>query len=180
LTKKAFELGLASEERVKIVEDKLLGIKKVTKYLATTSVAPEEVRGLLLNKDTTELSQKSKLINVLLRPQISIKDLVNNVSSLRNFINDMAPKNIDEILEEAEIQIKYGGYIDKEKEIAAKLEKFEDLKLSPDMDYFSLQSLSYEAREKLSKIKPYTIGQAARISGVSPADISVLTVYLGR
>jgi tRNA uridine 5-carboxymethylaminomethyl modification enzyme len=180
LTEKAYKIGLASEERTQIVENKLAGIEKIAKFLSRTSVSPHEVEIMLENRGTTPLAQKSRLANLLLRPQVSIKDLVDNVSSLNQYIQDINMEKIGEILEETEILIKYGGYIDKEKEIATKLEKFEDLKLSPDLDYFSLQSLSYEAREKLSKIKPYTLGQAARISGVSPSDISVLTVYLGR
>jgi len=180
LTGKAFEIGLASKERMKLVENKLEGIEKITKFLTKTSVSPTEVESMLEKQGTSPLAQKSKLSNLLLRPQVSMSDLVKNVSILNNYIKEINSEIIDEVLEETEILIKYGGYIDKEKEIAAKLEKFEDLKLSPDLDYFSLQSLSYEAREKLSKIKPYTLGQAARISGVSPSDISVLTVYLGR
>ena len=155
-------------------------IDEIQNFLLKESVAPEIVEDMLNRNNTPPLSQKTKISKLLLRPQISINDLKNNIPSFDNFLHKLNDGNIEQSLEEAEILIKYGGYIEKEREIALKLEKFEDLKLSPDFDYYSLKSLSTEAREKLTKIKPYTLGQASRISGVSPSDISVLTVFLGR
>jgi tRNA uridine 5-carboxymethylaminomethyl modification enzyme len=114
-----------------------------------------------------------------LRPEVYLSDLIKNISSLNNFIHSQGD-NIQEFIEEAEILIKYDSYIRKEQEIADKLTKLEHIKLKDNFDYHGLKSLSYEAREKLSKIRPKNIGQASRISGVSPADISVLIVYLGR
>jgi tRNA uridine 5-carboxymethylaminomethyl modification enzyme len=129
--------------------------------------------------ETPEINQKTKIINLLLRPQIRINDLIEHVSSLSGFLS-----NIDlyqeETIEAVEIFVKYESYISKEQEIADKLSKFEDIPLYDTFDYQKLQSLSYEAREKLTKMKPKTIGQASRISGISPSDISVLIVYLGR
>jgi tRNA uridine 5-carboxymethylaminomethyl modification enzyme len=114
----------------------------------------------------------------MLRPQISITDLSDSIEQLRNFIQ--SHKMDKEILELAEIQIKYEGYINKEKELASKMEKIDEIPLKPDFDYHALKSLSYEAREKLTKIKPKTLGQASRISGVSPSDINVLMIFIGR
>jgi tRNA uridine 5-carboxymethylaminomethyl modification enzyme len=150
------------------------------KYLEETSVAPDEMKALLESKNTSPMSQKGRLGNLLLRPQIQISDLYRAEPQFRNFTDSVDGSIRDEVLQEVEIQVKYGGYIDKESDIAYKLSRLEDMKLSSDFDYFKLSSLSYEAREKLSRIKPLTLGQASRISGVSPADISVLTVYLGR
>jgi len=180
LTEKSCKIGLASESRMKQVSKKLSSIEKMKRYFKDTSVSPEDLNTLLEAKKTSLLSQKVKLSNVLLRPQILISDLYERETHFRNFADTVDSTIRNEVLQEVEIQLKYGGYIEKENEIASKLSRLDDLKLHNDIDYFKLSSLSYEAREKLSKIKPLTLGQASRISGVSPADISVLTVYLGR
>ncbi len=180
LTEKSNEIGLASDDRLRNVKNKRKQISNICNFLLKESVAPEFVKDMLSKNNTPTLSQKTKISSLLLRPQVSINDLKANIPSFGKFIDGMENENIEQSLEEAEILIKYGGYIDKERENALKLEKFEDMKLSPDFDYQSLKSLSTEAREKLSRIKPYTLGQASRISGVSPSDISVLTVFLGR
>lgn len=180
LTEKSFNLGLASEERKNNVNNKKLQIEKIKRFLLQESVAPEIVTEMLENNNTPALSQKTKISNLLLRPQISINDLKSSIPSFENFVKELDNAYIDQSLEEAEILIKYGGYIEKERDNALKLEKFEDMKLSQDFDYHNLKSLSSEAREKLTKIKPSTLGQASRISGISPSDISVLTVFLGR
>jgi len=180
LTKKSQEIGLASEERMNKVEEKLDLIGRLKKYLLQTSIIPDDVNELFDRRGTSPMAQKGKLANILLRPQLSLTDLYETLPQLENFVNSMNPELKEEVMEEVEIQIKYGGYIEKEKELAGKIDKLNDLKLSSDFDYFQLPSLSYEAREKLSKLKPLTLGQASRIAGVSPADISVLTVYLGR
>lgn len=180
LTPKGFEIGLASKERMDIIVHKRRIIEQIIKFLNKESVKPELINETLINKNTQRLKQKVKISNLLLRPQISITDLINNIDNFSNFINSLSKDNIEECIEEAEILIKYKGYINKEKDIADKLGNLEDIKLKPDFDYQKLKSISFEAREKLSKIKPLTIGQASRISGVSPADISVLAIYLGR
>jgi tRNA uridine 5-carboxymethylaminomethyl modification enzyme len=180
LTEKSHEFGLASRDRYLRVKAKKTIINNIINYLNRVSVEPEVVKNLLIAKGTPPIAQKVKISTLVLRPQISIKDLLNSIEEFSDFTSSIEKDLIDECLEEAEIKIKYGGYIDKEVEIAGKLGKLEDLKLHDDFDYFNLKSLSYEAREKLSKIKPSTLGQASRISGVSPSDISVLTVFLGR
>lgn len=180
LTEKSHKLGLASEARMKTVRKKSQNIQNVVRYIKNESIAPDEINALLENKNTSQLNQKVKLINLLARPQINIFDLEKALPRFNNFLNSEITGWQDEILQEAEILVKYGGYIEKENEIAARLTRLEGLNLSEEFDYFKLPSLSYEAREKLSRIKPRTLGQASRISGVSPADISVLTVYLGR
>ena len=124
------------------------------------------------------ISQKMKMAHLLSRPQLNIWDLSEGITLLDNFLIALNGKDPEQ-LEEAEIQVKYESYIQKEQEIAEKLSKYEHISLNPDFDYQSLKSLSSEAREKLSKIRPNTLGQASRISGVSPSDISVLIVYLG-
>ena len=180
LTEKGFELGLADKERHERVKDKKVAVENIINFLTKESVEPEIVKEKLVEKGTPILSQKVKLANLVLRPQLSINDLVDSIESFSRMLSEI-PKDIyNECLEEAEIRIKYGGYIEKVVELANKLGKLENLTLHDDFDYFSLQSLSYEAREKLSKIRPSTLGQASRISGVSPSDISVLTVFLGR
>ena len=135
---------------------------------------------MLEQNNTPGLSQKTKISNILLRPQISIQDIEKSIPSVNDFLQEFDKSTVEASMEEAEILIKYGGYIEKERDNALKLEKFEDLKLGPEFDYTGLKSLSSEAREKLTKIKPSTLGQASRISGISPSDISVLTVFLGR
>lgn len=180
LTEKSYNIGLASEDRLNSVKVKKDQIKKIQTFLLKESVAPKVVESMLLENNTPAMSQKTRISNLLLRPQVSIKNLENSIPEFRLFLESIDSKYLESSMEETEILIKYGGYIQKERDIALKLEKFEDLKLSHDFDYNSLKSLSSEAREKLTKIKPYTLGQASRISGVSPSDISVLTIYLGR
>lgn len=179
LTRKAHELGLASDKRVEALNVKYSAIEMVTDFLKKTSISPEEAKPLLTSCATALLTQRTKLSTLLLRPQISIKDMAQDLGSLSAFISDCSECGT-EVMEEAEILIKYEGYIVKEQEIADKLSRLENMPLRRDLDYHKLKSLSTEARQKLSFVRPETIGQAARISGVSPADISVLIVHLGR
>jgi tRNA uridine 5-carboxymethylaminomethyl modification enzyme len=179
LTPRSFELGLASVERMKRVEEKYKVVNSITGFLKDESISPSEVELLFARKETPSLSQKSKLGSVLLRPQISIFDLYGESDTFKKFVDGLGD-SLKEEMEEAELQVKYQGYIEKEQELADKISKLENITLQPDFDYHGLKSLSSEAREKLSKIKPATIGQASRISGVSPSDISVLIVFLGR
>jgi len=179
LTSKGHELGLASADRMERVRIKLDLVAQIKAFCKKSSASPEETNPYLENLHSAPIAQKVKLNSILLRPEISIQGLIDNIPSFRNFINE--DTNFDhEIINEAEILIKYEGYINKEREMADKLDRLEDFVLKENIDYHQLQSLSWEAREKLSSMKPRTLGQASRISGVSPSDISALIVYLGR
>ncbi|MFA6923915.1 MAG: tRNA uridine-5-carboxymethylaminomethyl(34) synthesis enzyme MnmG [Bacteroidales bacterium] len=179
LTPMGYEIGLIEEKRKKALERKTKEINSVIEYLGKTSIEPVQINKILTKLKTQNIQQKTKIRNLISRPQISIFDLINNVKSIKDFFNKIKSEK-NEIAEEAEILIKYEGYIEKEKEIVNKLSKFENIELRKDFDYASIKSISSEAREKLIKIKPRTIGQASRISGVSPADISVLMIYFGK
>lgn len=178
LTEKSYKLGLASEERYQLLVKKREKLGLILDFLKNNSALPEDINGYLINVDSNELKQKTRFSQVLLRPQVSIDQLLSHSKELNDYCEQIEATN--DVLEEAEILTKYERYIEKESEIADKLLKYENMDLKPDFDYKSLLSLSFEAREKLSKIQPKTIGQASRISGVSPSDISVLLVYLGR
>ena len=144
------------------------------------SVKPEDINSFLDSVGTTRLKQSAKLYDLILRPQLNISILENFISSLKEKISRFEPIRKDEIKEAAEILIKYSGYIEREKLIAEKLQRLEHIVIKNDFDYNSIQSLSTEARQKLSKIRPRTIGQASRIPGVSPNDVNVLLVLSGR
>jgi tRNA uridine 5-carboxymethylaminomethyl modification enzyme len=172
LTQLGYNIGLASEERLKDLEIKNNKVKSLIHYIKNHSCEPHEVNPLLESKNTSIIDQKVKLDKIVLRPQIEINNF--------NSIYERITTEEDEIKEEAEILIKYESYIEKEKQMVEKVLKLEHLKLSSEFDYSTLKTLSLESREKLNKIKPENIGQASRISGVSPSDISVLLVHLGR
>ena len=178
LTPLGFQLGLASQSRMDKVKKKELLLEQILRFCKKESAKPEEVNPVLAEKETDPLKQKVKIDTLLLRPQLHFNDLIRGIPSLSGFLSSLEDIN-DEIIEQAEIRIKYQGYIDKERDLANRLGKLENLVIKDDLDYHQLTSLSFEAREKLSKIRPRTIGQAARMSGVSPADISVLAIYLG-
>lgn len=178
LTPKAFELGLASAERMERVNEKYQKVTALIHYLKRTQAMPEEVNQLLEDSGTQKIRQKQKAGDLLLRPQIGLNRLAEAMISLQNVMTEQA-WNEPEIMDEAEILIKYENYIEKEREVADKLTTLEDIPLKEDLDYEKITSLSFEAREKLKKIKPRTLGQASRISGVSPADIAVLIVVIG-
>jgi len=177
LTPLSHAIGLASEERVMRVREKMEKMERLTGFMADTNVEPELINPVLNANNTKELSIKKRFADILARPQISMHDLT-TIQPLQDFILDH--KMDEEVLEQVEIEEKYKGYIDREKENADKLNRLDDLKIPDQLDYHKLSSLSYEAREKLTKLRPATIGQASRVSGVSPADISVLLVYMGR
>ena len=180
LTPLSHQFGLASDERLRRVEEKLHFSQQLTACVENTSVLPSEANALLESLDTPAIDQKVKLKNLLLRPQVHINDLLKISAPLSDTLTAL-PENLrDECMEYSEVLVKYQNYIDKEQEVANKILKYETVPLKEDFDYFALQSLSYEAREKLSKMRPKTIGQASRISGVSPADISVLIIYLSK
>jgi len=179
LTPRAHELGLASEDRMRRTEAKLKGTTESIKWLRKQSVAPEAANEKLVELGTQPLKQKVKMHSVLTRPQVSLADLESISPELVEQL-DQEPAIAHEVREQTEIQIKYEGYINKEQEMADKMRRLEDLVLFDDIDYSKLSSLSAEAVEKLTSIRPHTVGQASRISGISASDISVLMVYLGR
>lgn len=180
LTKKAYNIGLASNERMELLNKKQQLINDIIQFTKNFSVKEEQVNQILTKKGTTPLKQGVKLYDVILRPQISIFDMIEILAPLKRFLKNVPENRWSEIIEGAEIAIKYEGYINREKTLAEKLDKFETINIENKFNYSELKSLSIEAREKLEKIKPKTIGQAKRISGVSPADINVLLVLLGR
>jgi len=177
LTPKGFELGLASEKRLKRMEEKHESAEKFVNFFETQSVKPEEVNPILEDKNSSPVKQSGKLFKVFARPNIEMDD-IRKVESVEAYIQE---NNLDrEVIEQAEIQVKYAGYIAKEKNNADKLTRLEYVKIPDNFDYSQIKSMSFEAREKLKKIQPATVSQASRISGVSPNDISVLLVYMGR
>jgi len=179
LTALSHEIGLASDDRLNNADQKENEIYQLVRYLKKESAVPDNVNTLLDSLGTSPLRQKVKLSSLLLRPQVSLASLTERVPGIKDLIEGFN-SNPDEIMEEAEIIVKYEGYIKKENDLAVKLEGLDEIFLKDDFDYKKLLSLSYEAREKLSTIRPKNLGQASRISGISPADISVLLVYLGR
>ena len=177
LTPKGFALGLASEKRLKRMEEKHEAAKKFVNFFETQSVKPEEINPILESKKSATVKQSGKLFKVFARPNIAMDD-VRKVESVEAYIQN---NNLDrEVIEQTEIQVKYSGYIAKEKNNADKLTRLEYVKIPINFDYSQIKSMSFEAREKLKKIQPTTVSQASRISGVSPNDISVLLVYMGR
>lgn len=177
LTPKSYAIGLASEERMKRMAFKFGEAEKMVNFFKETSLSYEEANPVLEAKGSALMSQSDKMFKVFSRPQIDLDDIV-GFSGVKEYINS---NNVDqEIIEQAEIQVKYSGYIDKEKNNADKLKRLEDLHIPENFDYDKIKSLSYEAREKFKKIRPVTISQASRISGVSPSDISILLIYMGR
>ena len=177
LTPKGYELGLASEKRLRRMEQKQSQSNALVEFYKETSVKPEIANPVLENKESAPIRQSDKIFKVYSRPNITIDDVM-HFDGVKEFIEE---HNFDqEIIEQAEIQVKYSGYIEKEKNNADKLNRLEDVKIPANFDYSKIKSMSFEAREKLKKIQPTTVSQASRISGVSPSDISVLLVYMGR
>ncbi|NOR74774.1 MAG: tRNA uridine-5-carboxymethylaminomethyl(34) synthesis enzyme MnmG [Draconibacterium sp.] len=180
LTEKSYNLGLASLERVELLREKVNLINCIIEFTKKFSVKPKFVNQLLTDKGTSELKQGVKLHDIILRPQISIFDLIEYITPFKTFLNRVPEGRMMEIIEGAEILIKYDGYINRERLLAEKLDKFENIIIEDKFNYDELKSISTEARQKLNKLNPKTIGQAKRISGVSPSDINVLLVLLGR
>ncbi|MBQ2508368.1 MAG: tRNA uridine-5-carboxymethylaminomethyl(34) synthesis enzyme MnmG [Bacteroidales bacterium] len=178
LTPLAHAVGLVSDDRMKRVGEKLVHIEKLRDYIQNTSVSPAEANEMLVAHQTPPLQQRVKMVSILLRPEISFQDLCLIDDTLLQTANAVPEPIRQDVVNETETQLKYQRYIEKEQEVAGRILKFENVPLKTDMDYFQLKALSYEAREKLNRMKPQTIGQASRISGISPADISVLLIYL--
>ena len=179
LTEMSYKIGLAKEERYQNYMKKKAKVHEIMDFLKETSVYPEEINRLLEEKQSAPIEQKMKIAFLLLRPQIGLFDMTNRISILKERYNT-EDRFIRECLEEAEILIKYDSYIQKENELAEKLNRLENVKLPKEFDFHNIQSLSYESREKLNRYQPETLGQASRISGISPADINVLAIFLVR
>ncbi len=174
LTEKGYSVGLASEERVKDVREKKKAISEMTQVIRQTKVTPEQINDWLTSKGSSAIQEKTGLYTLLKRPEIALSD----ADQLNQFA--ILPEVPAEILEQVLIEIKYEDYLNRERTNAEKLTQWENLSINPDFDYGQIGALSFEGREKLKKQKPSTIGQASRISGVSPSDVSILLVYLGR
>ncbi|MVO10578.1 tRNA uridine-5-carboxymethylaminomethyl(34) synthesis enzyme MnmG [Flavobacterium sp. TP390] len=177
LTPKAYAIGLAKEERLIRMEEKLSKSEAMVNFFKETSLKPEEANPILEEKGSSPMVQPDKMFKVFSRPQIDLEDIV-KFEKVKSYIQEHALDN--EIIEQAEIQVKYSGYIEKEKNHADKLNRLEDAIIPENFDFNKIKSISIEAKQKLNKIRPKTIAQASRISGVSPSDISVLLIHMGR
>jgi tRNA uridine 5-carboxymethylaminomethyl modification enzyme len=176
LTPLSYNLGLASQERYEKVQQKITDYDNVISYFKNTSANPDQINTYLSGINSAEVSQKTRYYNILSRPDVSIPGIAkacSDVSALCEYLDE-------ETIEQAEILMKYEGYLQREQENAEKLKRLEDLKINPNFNYDTIVSLGTEAKEKLKKFKPASIGQASRISGINPADISVLLVHMGR
>jgi tRNA uridine 5-carboxymethylaminomethyl modification enzyme len=176
LTEKGYKIGLAKEDRYALMKKKSEGVEIIKQQLGELSLLPEEINTFLLSKNSAPISQKQKASQILLRPGISLNELSEVIDKIKN-ITETYNRNI---IEQAEIQLKYDVYVEKEKELVNRMAQLEDLIIPDAFDYTKISSLSNEAVQKLNKIKPQTLGQASRISGVNPSDVQILMVYMGR
>ncbi|MBN8823953.1 MULTISPECIES: tRNA uridine-5-carboxymethylaminomethyl(34) synthesis enzyme MnmG [unclassified Spirosoma] len=179
LTEKGYAIGLASQERYDMMVNKRTGVFKLTEAIRATKLRPEEINSWLASKGSSALREKSSLYTLLKRPEIDLAD-VNHVLQLVPDLPDGVGGVGEEVIEQTVIEIKYEDYLNRERQNAEKLDKWENLSINSSFDYDRLKALSYEGREKLKRLRPTTIGQASRISGVSPSDVSILLVYMGR
>ncbi len=179
LTLKGYEIGLADKARVDRLGQKTRMVEGVIRFLEDSRLEPDRIASFLDRVGTAAINQKTKAINIAARPQVTVKDLLNEIAP--DYLLKLAESGMDsEVLESAGIRIKYEGYIQREKIIAEKIKRLDRVKIPPDIDYSELFSISTEGRQKLARINPETIGQAGRISGVSPSDVNILLMYLGR
>jgi tRNA uridine 5-carboxymethylaminomethyl modification enzyme len=176
LTELSYRLGLASQERMEKVRSKKDGVEKIKNILNSYSVSPDDINSYFENKSSSLIIERQKASKLLLRPEIELNDLMNALPGLEKELNAFS----NDIIEQASIQIKYDVYIEKEKELVERMSQLENLMIPETFDYKKILSLGNEAREKLSKIKPSTLGQASRISGINPSDVQILMVYMGR
>ncbi len=177
LTPRSYAIGLADEDRLRRMEEKETNSNKFIEFFRETSVKAEDINPILESVGSAPVNQSGKMFKVFSRPNVTMDHML-QLETVSNFVNE---ENFDrDVLEQAEIQVKYSGYIAKEKNNADKLQRLENIKIPENFDYSKLKSISFEAREKLNAIRPVTISQASRISGVSPSDISVLLVFMGR
>lgn len=180
LTPKAYELGLANSYRYELLQKKKEYRDGLIAFASSYSIKPAYINSALEQKGTTPLSQGCKLIDLILRPQLNISFLAEHIPALQSALDNIPESQKEEIIEAAEILMKYDGYIKREQQIADKIARLENIQIADKFDYSSIQSLSTEAREKLDKIKPKTIAQASRIPGISPSDINILLMMMGR
>ena len=176
LTQRGFDLGLASENRLERMKVKKESSERIVKDIKLRKITPDDANSYLESIGSSPIREKSSIYSILKRPEIEIKDIKAFGGEIAEFINGFD----DETIEQAVIHVKYESYIEKELLMVEKMSRLEDLQINPNFDYEQLTSVSIEARQKLKKIKPQTLGQASRISGVSPADISVIMIHLGR
>ncbi|WP_343667350.1 tRNA uridine-5-carboxymethylaminomethyl(34) synthesis enzyme MnmG [Chitinophaga sp.] len=176
LTEQSYKIGLAGENRMEKVRTKSEGVEKIKAILKELPIDPEDINHFMVEKNTSPLTQRIRAYQILLRPSMDIFSMKNNVTKMKNALAAFD----DETLEQAEIQIKYETYIEKENELVKRMSQLEDLIIPDSFDYTKLVSLSAEARQKFNKIRPRTLGQASRISGVNPSDVQILMVYMGR
>jgi tRNA uridine 5-carboxymethylaminomethyl modification enzyme len=176
LTELSYCLGFASQERMDKVKAKRDGVDKIKSLLSEIAVTPEEINPLFERISSSSIIEKQKLSKILLRPEIELRDLANYLPPLQNELSRFS----SEIIEQASIQIKYDVYIEKEKELVERMGQLENLTIPESFDYKKIQALGNEAREKLTRVKPSTLGQASRISGINPSDVQILMVYMGR
>ena len=176
LTALGHQIGLADDGRLTAMQAKKQALAEISKFARNYSVGPDAINGILVQASSAEIKQTVKLDKILARPHINLELLANGLPDLKAFLSNYEAT----IIESAEIELKYESYIVKEVELVEKMGRMENIKLDPNFDYHILKSLSIEARQKLSQIKPTSLGQASRISGVSPADVSVLLVRMGR
>jgi len=179
LTEKGYAIGLATKNRFDQLQNKKTVQEKLTNFIKNTSIKPNDINDFLVTRNSSELKHGCKLSDLVLRPQLGIADLAKAVPVLQAEIDSIQSK-IEEIIEATEVLLKYEGYIIREKLIAEKLQRLENISIRGRIDYASVQSLSTEARQKLAKIDPETIGQASRIPGISPSDVNIILVLLGR
>ncbi|MEO5675395.1 MAG: tRNA uridine-5-carboxymethylaminomethyl(34) synthesis enzyme MnmG [Chitinophagales bacterium] len=183
LTPLSYQIGLASSKRMFRVKQKQDALIKIINYLNKNKINPAVIDPYLVSRETSPIAESTFLYNILLRPQVTLKSLITAINDIDVDINELTydiPELKDELLEEVEITIKYEGYTTREKQLVDKINRLEEVPIVSTFDYGIIKSLSSEARQKLSKIKPATLGQASRISGVSPSDVSILMVHLGR
>ncbi len=180
LTARSFDIGLAKQDRLDLLLEKKIAVESIIDFVSNFSIKPQFVNSILERKGSNPLKQGVKLVDVITRPQISIFDLIEDILPFKTFLKRIPIVRFSEILESAEIAIKYSGYIDREKLVADKYRRLENIVITGKFEYEKLHTISTEARQKLAEILPDTIGQASRISGVSPSDINVLLVLLGR
>jgi tRNA uridine 5-carboxymethylaminomethyl modification enzyme len=179
LTEKAWKLGMAGNSRIERLKEKREMVKEIEHFIKTISLVPELINPVLESRGTSGIPQKAKAITVAARPQVILEELLQQIPGAEglSYFNSDRKR---EITDATEILIKYSGYLQREKNVADKVSRLEELRIPDDIDYSELISISTEGRQKLARIKPATIGQASRISGVSASDISILIIYLGR
>jgi len=179
LTEKSYNIGLARKERLDLYLEKKAHIDRLIEFINNYSIKPSYINSYLEVNDTTALTEGCKLVNLVNRPQLTIEGLSTAIPALKSELEKIQNRR-EEIIEATEIQIKYRGYIERETQIANKLHRLENIKIQGKFDYSTIHALSTEARQKLNRINPETIGQASRIPGISPSDINILLVLMGR